>query len=117
MNSQPLSYLLVALCVAALALGQIIFKVVGARITGISNLFSDRVTLALLGTAVVLYAASTLGWILALRTLPLTHAYMFMSVGFVLVPLASHFLLGEPLTIRLIVGSLIVMFGILVAVS
>ena len=117
MNGQSFSYLLVALCVVTLASGQIIFKLVGTRITGIADLFTDLGALALLGTAVGLYAASTLAWIIALKTLPLTHAYIFMSIGFILVPIAAHFLLGEPLTIRLMVGSLIVMLGILVAVS
>ena len=117
MNSQSFSYLLVALCVVALAFGQIIFKLVSTRITGITDLFTDLVALALLGTAVGLYAACTVAWIVALKALPLTHAYIFMSTAFVLVPLAAHFLLGEPLTIRLMVGSLIVMLGILVAVS
>ena len=117
MNSQSFSYLLVALCVVALASGQIIFKLVGTRITGIADLFTDVADLALLGAAVGLYAVSTVAWIIALRTLPLTHAYMFMSIGFILVPIAAHFLLGEPLTVRLMFGSMIVMLGILVAVS
>jgi drug/metabolite transporter (DMT)-like permease len=117
MSGQLFSYLLVALCVVTLAVGQIIFKLVGTRITGIADLFTDLRIATLLATAIGLYAASTVAWIVALRTLPLTHAYIFMSLGFILVPLAAHFLLGEPLAVRLIVGSLIIIFGILVAVT
>jgi drug/metabolite transporter (DMT)-like permease len=117
MSRQLFSYLLVALCVAILAIGQIIFKFVGARLTSIFDLFNEPWAAALFGVAVGLYAASTLAWVVALRTLPLTQAYVFMSAGFILVPLAAHFLLGEPLTARLMFGSLIVILGILVAVS
>ena len=42
------------------------------RIVGISDLFTDLGALALLGTAVALYPASTVAWIVALGTLPLT---------------------------------------------
>jgi drug/metabolite transporter (DMT)-like permease len=117
MNSQSFSYLLVALCVVALAFGQIIFKLVGTRISGAADLLTHVTALALLAAGVGLYAASTVAWIIALRTLPLTHAYMFMSIGFILVPIAAHFFLGEPLTGRLMFGSLIIILGILVAVS
>lgn len=117
MRGQFFSYLLVALCIVALSIGQIVFKIVGTRLVGIADLFRDSGAAALLGTAVGLYAASTLAWIVALRTLPLTQAYMFMSVGFILVPLTAHFLLGEPLTVRLIVGGLIIILGILIAVT
>jgi drug/metabolite transporter (DMT)-like permease len=117
MSVQFFSYLLIALCVVALAIGQIIFKLVGSRITGITDLFTDLGAAALLGTAIGLYGASTLAWVIALRKLPLTQAYIFMSLGFILVPLAAHFLLGEPLAIRVIIGSLIIIVGILVAAT
>ena len=60
MSVQFFSYLLIALCVVALAIGQIIFKLVGSRITGITDLFTDLGAAALLGTAIGLYGASTL---------------------------------------------------------
>ena len=91
MNGQFYSYLLAAFCAVALAIGQIIFKLVGTRITCIADLFTDLGAIALLGTAVGLYAASTVAWIVALGTLPLTHAYIFMSIGFILVPIQRIF--------------------------
>ena len=117
MSSQAFSYLLVAFCVVALAIGQIVFKFVGIRLASLTDLFTDVPALALLGIAVTLYAASTLAWIVALRTLPLTHAYTLMALGFILVPLTAHFLLGEPLTTRLIAGSVVIIAGILIAVT
>jgi drug/metabolite transporter (DMT)-like permease len=74
-------------------------------------------TLLLFIFALLLYFFSTIAWIAALRVLPLSQAYVFMSLAFVLVPLGAHFLLGEPLTLRIALGSLIVIAGVLLTVS
>ena len=67
--------------------------------------------------AIVLYAISTLAWIVALRTLPLSKAYLFLACGFILVPLGAHFIIDEPLSPRLVTGSILVALGVWVAVS
>ncbi len=62
-----------------------------------------------------LYAASTVIWVLALRKLPLSSAYMFMSLGFVIVPIAAHFFFGEAIEWKHAIATLLVVTGILVA--
>jgi uncharacterized membrane protein len=38
-----------------------------------------------------------------------------MSASFILVPLMSYFVLGEPITTRLVIGSALIICGVLVA--
>lgn len=113
--NQIVSYGLVAFCVCALAAGQIIFKLVSGRIHGLTDIISDRNTLLIFAIAAGLYAASTLAWIAALRTIPLSQAYLFMALGFVIVPIAAHFLFGETLSMRLLFGAGLICVGIWVA--
>ena len=91
-------YVLVMFCVCALAAGQIIFKIVSGRISTLIDIFRDPGTLTIFAAAAVLYALSTLAWISALKSLPLSQAYLFMSFGFLLVPIAAHFVFGEALS-------------------
>ena len=111
MNTPLTSYLLVGFVVVALAAGQILFKTLGLRLTTFSVLWSDTATFGIFCAAMTLYAIATLAWIAALRTLPLSHAYIFMALGFVIIPLASHFLFGEPLTLRFALGTALIMGG------
>lgn len=108
-------HLLVMLCVLAIAAGQIIFKVVSGKITDLSALLGSPAMLFLLATAVALYALSTLAWIVALRQLPLSQAYVMMSLGFILVPVAAHLLLGEEFTIAQVIGAVLIIAGIYVS--
>ena len=52
-----------------------------------------------------------------LRSISLTHAYPFMAMTFVIVPLLATTLLGEPLTIRYWLGIGLILAGMLVISS
>ena len=90
-----LNYILIIASVAVIAFGQILFKVAarnisftpGSAYTVIVN--SNLYPIALIIVAVVLYSLSTVAWIQALRTVPLSIAFMFNSLAFVLVPSAA----------------------------
>jgi multidrug transporter EmrE-like cation transporter len=113
--SQIVSYGLVAFCVCALAAGQIMFKFVSGRTQALADIVANRETFFIFVAAAALYGASTLAWIVALRSIPLSQAYLFMALGFVIVPVAAHFVFGEPLPLRLLVGAALVCAGIWVA--
>ncbi|PBC23461.1 MULTISPECIES: 4-amino-4-deoxy-L-arabinose-phospho-UDP flippase [unclassified Mesorhizobium] len=115
--SNIFSYVLVAFCVCALAAGQIIFKVVSGRIHSLSDILLNTGTLMFFASAVALYGGSTLAWIIALRTIPLSQAYLFMAFGFVIVPVAAHFLLGEPLGSNVFFGAALICVGVWIAAS
>lgn len=63
---------------------------------------------------VACYGLSTLFWLQALSRLPLGLAYPLLGANFLLVPLAAHFLLGEPLTGGMLAGGLLIMLGVAV---
>lgn len=111
------TYAVIAACVAVIAVGQLLFKIVGARLgpAGLAGLLADRSAALLLVAALLLYGGATLAWVWALRSVALSTAYLFMSASFILVPLMAHFVLGEPLSPRLALGSLLVVAGILIA--
>jgi drug/metabolite transporter (DMT)-like permease len=109
------AYLLVFFCVASLTAGQVMFKLVSNRLTSFDALFVDWPALAIMAAALSLYATSTVAWVLALRTLPLSQAYLFMSLGFVAVPVLAHFIFGERLGPFHLAGTVLVVAGLVLA--
>lgn len=114
-----LNYVLIVTVVSVLAVGQLLFKMVGMRISGggFQDLLHDPRGALLLSVALLLYGLATIAWIWALRQVPLSSAYMFMALGFVLVPVMSHFVLGEALNMRIALGSAMIIAGILVSAT
>jgi multidrug transporter EmrE-like cation transporter len=110
--SQIVSYGLVTFCVCALAAGQIMFKIVSGRIDTLTDILLNKNTFLIFAAAAVLYAGSTLAWIVALRSIPLSRAYLFMALGFVIVPVAAHFIFDEPLNLQLLIGAALICAGI-----
>ena len=53
-------------------------------------------------------------WIAVVARFELTHAYPFVSLSFVLVPLFGATLLGESLTAGRVVGILLIVLGLVV---
>lgn len=102
----------------SLALGQLLFKAAAERLPAEAG-FDARTFLALLGNwqlalALIVYAGSTALWLFALKGTPLSQAYPFVAIAMVLVPLAAAMLLGETLTLSLVLGTLLVVAGVLV---
>lgn len=98
--------------------GQILFKMASGRmgdanIAGFIRLISDPIFIV----AIVIYAAATFLWVYVLRSVPLSIAYSFNALTFVIVPLLSVLLLGEVLTIRNVIGAAFIIAGLLVVTS
>jgi drug/metabolite transporter (DMT)-like permease len=113
------NYAIIIACVIVVAIGQLMFKTVGTRLgsRGFEALLTDHRTAMLFLLALAAYGASTLGWVLALRSVPLSTAYLFMSASFILVPLMAFFFLGEPVSARVMIGGALIVSGILVAAT
>lgn len=113
------NYAIIIACVIVVAIGQLMLKTVGTRLgtRGFEALLTDHSTALLFALALAAYGASTLGWVLALRQVPLSTAYLFMSASFILVPLMAFFVLGEPVSLRVIIGGILIVSGILVAAT
>jgi multidrug transporter EmrE-like cation transporter len=64
--------------------------------------------------AIILYGVATILWIFLLQTIPLSRAYPFAAIGFVLVPLAGIIVFGEKVTVAFVVGAALIVSGLLV---
>lgn len=98
-----------------LSCGQILFKRTAVELAGqelvlkdIISVFLRPVFLAALG----LYAVATVLWILALAALPLSKAYPYMALSFVIVPVAGVVVFGETMGSTRIAGILLTVIGI-----
>ncbi len=111
------NYLIILGCVLVVAIGQLLFKSVGLRMgpNGFEAFLSDHKAAAMFFAALFFYALSTLGWVLALRQVPLSTAYLFMSLSFVIVPILAWSFLGEALSARTLIASGLIVSGILIA--
>jgi drug/metabolite transporter (DMT)-like permease len=110
--------LLTLLCVALLAVGQMLFKsaanqwrVDGWSWSSVSTLFSPSFV-----AAMALYAGATILWLAILRVVPLSIAFPVFALSFLFVPVLAHFVWGEPLTARTLLGGAIIVIGVIVSV-
>lgn len=98
-----------------IAVGQLLFKRVSMGLDGVNGMEAIALKLATdpwFILALALYGSATILWILALREVPLSIAYPFTALAFVLVPLASAALFHEPLSARYFIGLAFVVTGV-----
>jgi drug/metabolite transporter (DMT)-like permease len=110
-------WILVIGTIAGLSIGQVLFKIGAMRM----NADAQGGVMAWLNvpivTALLVYALCTLMWIAALRALPLRVAYPVVALSYLLVPLLGHLFLREPLTVRTVLGGLVIIVGVIIASS
>ena len=97
-----------------MAAGQILFKKVSQQIPPLDG-WRALISLASNGwfiAAVSLYLLATVLWIGILREIPLSRAYPFIALGFVLVPLAGNLFFSESLDSRYFLGVAFIIVGI-----
>ena len=101
-----------------LSLGQILFKFSAKSMPSLLSVEGMKAAMVnlWLWAALVLYGLATVLWIVILQKIPLSKAYPFVALGFAVVPIAAHFLFGEPLSFKYAVGSLLIMSGIYLCV-
>jgi drug/metabolite transporter (DMT)-like permease len=63
--------------------------------------------------ALVLYLISTIAWIQALRTIPLSIAFMFNALAFIIVPFAGFILFGEQMPRYFLPSAAMIIGGII----
>ena len=103
------------------SLGQVFWKLgmnaVGAidnfSISGIVSMFLNP--LVFLG--LLMYGLSTIFWLIALSQKDLSYVYPFVALTFIIVLLLSKFLLHENVGIYRIVGTLIIIAGLIIVVN
>lgn len=108
-------YLVAIICVVGIAAGQIMFKLSAISLQRTGTFF-DFKTVLILGSALALYGVTTIAWVWVLQKIELGKAYPLMALAFVLVPIGSHFVLGERFQMQYFVGVLFIGVGIVLAV-
>lgn len=115
--SKPVIFALLLATPVLIAIGQVLFKLTSQRLTasnaGFHTILFDPIFIAALG----LYGGATLLWIHVLKYVPLSQAYAFMALTFVAVPLFGFLFLGEAPGIRLIIGTSLIICGLVVVQS
>jgi len=106
-----LQFALVALCVLAMCVGQLLFKRAAIDIEILGTILHWRVALVTL-ISLSIYGAATLLWIYLLRNIALNQAYPFMAISFIVIPLLSAVFFGETITSSYIIGMLLIVGGI-----
>jgi uncharacterized membrane protein len=102
------------------SLGQVFWKIgmnsIGAidnfSISGIISMFLNP--LVVLG--LIMYGLSTVFWLIALSQKDLSYVYPFISLTFIIVLFLSFFVLKEQVSTARIVGTIIIVVGLMVVV-
>jgi len=113
-----MNYVFIIIAVFVIACGQIIFKYAAQSLrikagqSYIDLLLDNIFPIALVLLALALYVMSTVAWIHALRTTPLSIAFMFNSLAFILVPVGAFLLFGEQVPRFFLPGLMMIIGGI-----
>jgi len=96
--------------------GQLLFKLAALR-GSIEGPFGERL-LAMMANgyfvaAVVLYGALSVLWVWLLSFTPLSRAYVFVALAFAVTPLLGGLIFGEPISVRLVIGVVLICCGLL----
>ena len=116
MNAElgPKTISMLVTTVFLLGVGQVLFKYAASNL----DFGSARSYLSLpLASALCVYALATLAWLFILSRIPLSVAFPFYGLAFLIVPLLSAWLLGEPLRWSTLVGGAIILVGIAISSS
>ncbi len=95
-----------------LAVAQILLKLAAVKST--ESPFPWSLLNWQLIVALAIYGVATIIWVMVLRVTPLSLAYPFAALGFVIVPAFAAFLFNEPLTTTYLVGAAMIVGGIIV---
>lgn len=108
------SFLLILFSVSLSALAQLLLKTgvgrVGASHAGIDTMLAYLTSPWVLG-GLMLYGLGALAWLFVLARLPLSAAYPFVGLGFILTMLIGVSVLGEAVSTGRVAGTLLIALG------
>jgi drug/metabolite transporter (DMT)-like permease len=106
---------LLSLYALAMAGGQVLFKLAAMRMP-VAGPTTVQLTALLqnhmFGAALVLYAVLAVLWVWILSFTPLSRAYAFVALAFAITPLAGAVLFGELISLRLVIGIVLIAGGL-----
>lgn len=97
-----------------LACGQMLFKLSAATLPPLASVAGATALFTNLWfwLALVLYGSAMLLWIFILQQVPLSLAYPFVALGFVIIPLASWIFFKESLNLQYALGVALIIAGL-----
>jgi drug/metabolite transporter (DMT)-like permease len=120
MTNDRLTLFQIAVLIAysiGMSVGQVLFKVAANRSNPDRHLGGRLLDLVHDGyflTAMLLYAGFAVFWVWILTITPLSRAYPFVALAFVLTPLLGGLLFNEPISVRLLAGIALILCGLFV---
>ena len=118
-RSLPLGTLASLLAIPfVIAIGQLLFKQ-ASRTEGLlaGHPLLSMISNPFLLCALVIYMVATLWWVAVLRATTLSHAYAFMALSFLYVPIMSWLVLGERFGWRTAAAFSLILAGIALAAT
>lgn len=116
MSNSNIALLLTAVLV--IVCGQIMFKFAAQSLdltsggTLLEKISTNKRSILIVLAAAILYGLSTIAWVIALRQIPLSVAFMFNALAFVIVPLAGYLLFNESLSRYFLLGLALIVVGL-----
>lgn len=111
-----MTYFTALMCVVGISIGQILFRLSAISLEKKGSFFNTN-TAIILFCAFALYGITTIAWVWVLQKIELGRAYPLMALAFVIVPIGSHFILGERFSINYFIGVILIVAGIMIAVK
>lgn len=112
LNIQPSTLALVIGTILLLAVGQVLFKFAASDI----SLSHPKTLLSFwLLCALVTYGIATAAWLLVLSRVPLSVAFPFYGLIFLIVPVLAWLVLNEPIKPQVVLGGLLIFVGVIVS--
>jgi drug/metabolite transporter (DMT)-like permease len=114
-NARTLILLLSSICLGAG--GQLMFKAASKRLPPFAELGLVKLVLTMFTTPMIVagfacFFVSSLMWIVAIRSVPLSAAYPMVALSYIIIFFGSYYLFNEPLCWRHWVGALMIVGGI-----
>lgn len=107
-------YIILILCVLTASVGHVMFKSTAHTLKSLNSYWALALEPMFL-SALCLYGLTTMGWVWCLQEIPLNRAYLFMSLGYVFIPLMSWYFYGEMISIKYLISAALIISGIMVA--
>ena len=121
--SERLSLTQIALLAAyalGMAGGQILFKAAALRLPAdvpFAELVFGLAQNGMFVAALALYLVLSVLWVWVLTFTPLSRAYPFVALAFVITPILGGMVFGEPISLRLALGIAVIAFGLFLVVG
>ena len=106
-------HLLAVVCVCVVAAGQVLFKYTALELRLAGSPWHASVLLPA-SLALLIYGAASLLWVALLQHVPLSRAYPYMALSFVIVAGAGWLLFREEMSGAYVAGLVLVVAGLIV---